>query len=154
MKPQSFSIVRDFKFDSGHRVWKHESKCRTPHGHEYKLKVHARSKELDPLGRVVDFSVLKERIQPWLDGNWDHTMILHRDDPLTPLMQGFHNAEGLKPVFVVPWNPTAENLANYLLTTVLPVLMEDTGVEVWKVELWETSNCCCELELSTAWTRA
>ncbi len=129
--------VRIIKFDAGHRVVNHESKCRTLHGHEYKAEIHVTAKNLDELGRIVDFGVIKEKIGAWIDLNWDHNMILWDQDPN---LKHILNCDGLKSPYVVPFNPTAENLAAYLLNKSNKIL-EGTLVRVTKIKLWETSNC-------------
>jgi 6-pyruvoyltetrahydropterin/6-carboxytetrahydropterin synthase len=50
-------------------------------------------------------------------------------------------------VFVLPTNPTAENMALYLLHEVAPRLLDGTGVTVRRVVLWETENCYTEASL-------
>ena len=63
--------TRRIKFDAGHRVHLHESKCRNAHGHQYIVFIYATAENLDKLGRVIDFSVLKEKFHGWIDDNWD-----------------------------------------------------------------------------------
>lgn len=140
-----YTIVKKFKFDAGHRVMNHESKCRTPHGHEYKVFVYAQSKNLDGLGRVIDFSVLKQKIGTWLDEQWDHTFIVNSED--TALIAALQGIDNHKPIFIAPFNPTVENLAWYLLEKICPVLMEGTGVEIVKIQMWETETSFVEVVL-------
>ena len=129
--------VRRIQFCAGHRVYKHESKCAHPHGHNYVAFIHARADELDEVGRVIDFSVLKELVGGWIDKKWDHGFIYYSKD------------ESMKEVFsqagykhhAMDLNPTAENMAKYLVDEVCPELMKDTGIEVYKITLWETENC-------------
>ncbi|MBF0198688.1 MAG: 6-carboxytetrahydropterin synthase, partial [Planctomycetes bacterium] len=52
-----------------------------------------------------------------------------------------------KDIFVLPLNPTAENLAYYLLHEVCPKELKGMGVIVHKVVLWETENCYAEVDL-------
>lgn len=138
--------VRKCKFDAGHRVVNHESKCRTLHGHEYWAHIYAEADngELDALGRVIDFTDIKVKVGGWLDLNWDHNMIIWKEDPNLPLIK---QCEGLKEPFVSEWNPTAENMAEYMLKTVCPLVLLDTGIKVTKIRLYETSNCYVEVEL-------
>lgn len=131
--------MRKIGFDAGHRVVNHESKCRTLHGHRYTAEIHARSEDgLDELGRVVDFSVLKEKVGGWIDEHWDHAMIIFSEDPD---LEHLKKCSGMKEVFVTNKNPTAENLASYLIREVCPIVLKDTGVIVEKIVLWETPNC-------------
>jgi 6-pyruvoyltetrahydropterin/6-carboxytetrahydropterin synthase len=133
--------IRLLKFDAGHRVVNHESKCRTLHGHEYKIEVYCEAACLDELGRVVDFSVIKTVFGAWVDEYLDHTMILWEIDPDIDLLEA---CKGAKPIFKVPFNPTAENLAEMLLVKANKMLAE-YGVTVPKIRLWETSNCYVEV---------
>lgn len=133
--------VRRIQFCAGHRVHKHESKCNNPHGHNYVVFFHAKSKVgLDKLGRVIDFSILKERLGGWIDKNWDHGFIYFKDDEE---INNMFNGSSYK-YYVMPSNPTAENMAEYLIKKICPKLLEDTNVDVVKVVLWETENCFVE----------
>jgi 6-pyruvoyltetrahydropterin/6-carboxytetrahydropterin synthase len=138
------SATRIIKFDTGHRVVNHESKCKTLHGHEYHAHIYATADQLDGIGRVIDFSVIKELIGQWIDENWDHTMIIWEKDPnLKHLLL----CEGHKNIWVSGFNPTAENMAQYLLDVICPTLLKNTGVVVDKIRLYETSNCYVEVSL-------
>ena len=61
------SCTRRIQFCAGHRVLGHENKCANAHGHNYVAYISARSNDLDKVGRVIDFSVLKEKIGGWID---------------------------------------------------------------------------------------
>jgi 6-pyruvoyltetrahydropterin/6-carboxytetrahydropterin synthase len=134
------SCSRKIHFCYGHRVMNHESKCATLHGHNGIIWVHATPIEgLDNLGRVIDFSVLKEKIGGWVDKHWDHTTILFEKDEST--IELVKKAPAFKDLFILPTNPTAENLASYLLWQVCPKLLAGLGVIVYKIDFWETENC-------------
>lgn len=133
------TITRRLCFEAGHRVLGHESKCANAHGHSYVVYIEADG-TLDQLGRVIDFSVLKELIGGWLDRHWDHGFILFRNDlALTKGMRG-------QKLYLLNTNPTAENMAAHLLHEVCPALLAGTGVTVIRVTLRETENC-----EATAW---
>ena len=141
MVPQS--AVRKIHFCYGHRVMNHESKCATLHGHNGVIWVHVSPiQELDALGRVVDFSVVKEAIGGWVDKHWDHTMIIFKDDLKT--IELLSQAPSFKGVFILDKNPTAENLAHYLLWNVCPSLLKGKGIIVHKIVFFETENCYVE----------
>jgi 6-pyruvoyltetrahydropterin/6-carboxytetrahydropterin synthase len=137
--------VRRIQFCAGHRVLGHEGKCAFVHGHNYVAFFHAQAEALDRIGRVIDFGVLKERLGGWVEEKWDHGFIYYeKDEELRALFAGA--LKGHKG-FVLPANPTAENLAGYLLETVGPAQLKGTGVRLVKVVLWETENCCAEAAL-------
>lgn len=138
------TCMRIVEFDAGHRVYGHEGKCRNPHGHRYRVELHAVADALDEIGRVIDFSVLKERVGGWIDHSWDHGFLVWEKDhslleAITPLGK----------VFEMPDNPTAENIAAYLLNVLCPHVLRptETAVRVIKVVVWETPNCCAEASL-------
>jgi 6-pyruvoyltetrahydropterin/6-carboxytetrahydropterin synthase len=134
--------ARRIPFCAGHRLWKHESKCAWLHGHNYVAVFHATAPQLDPLGRVIDFSVLKERLGGWLERHWDHGFVLHQDD--AEALDAVSRIPGQK-VYRLDANPTAENMARHLLDVVAPQQLAGLGVEVVKVVLWETENCSAEV---------
>lgn len=143
---QSISAVRKLQFCAGHRLYKHESKCRHFHGHNYQIFLHAQSDShsLDQIGRVIDFSILKGSFLPWLEANWDHGFIVWKgDDEAIAALQAIPGQK----LFLLDTNPTAENLALYLLNQVAPKLLEGTGVSLTKIVLWETENCYVEVKI-------
>ncbi len=83
----------------------YESKCRRLHGHNAVVIVYCRSEELDRNGMVIDFTAVKRQIQEKLD---------HR------------NANE-----IVPFNPTAENLAKWIC---------DQVPHCYKVSFQESEN--------------
>lgn len=137
------NCVRILEFDSAHRVMLHESKCRNLHGHRYKVEVFATAKELDSLGRIIDFSVIKQKLGTWLDDNWDHTSIINAED--TETIELLNKIDRNKDIYVMPCNPTAENMALYLLNDICPKLFSSTGITVNKIKVWETPNCFAEV---------
>jgi 6-pyruvoyltetrahydropterin/6-carboxytetrahydropterin synthase len=149
----NIAAVRRLQFCAGHRVYKHESKCAYLHGHNYVVFFHAKvqsdAKEkrgggagLDQLGRVIDFAVLKERFAPWIEANWDHGFILwEKDEEAIAALKQVSEQK----LFLLKANPTAENMAIYLLQVVAPAVLSGSGVEVTKVVLWETENCFVEV---------
>lgn len=155
------TIVRKLEWDAGHRVLGHETKCKHLHGHRYTAEVYVRAKQLDEIGRVVDFSVIKTKVGGWIDENWDHNMILHPDDPILWVCNDFPTDRPREQLFAgkEPYlmpkrfggthlidsqaNPTAENMAEELYWQSRRLLGGD-GLEVVKVVLWETPNCRAE----------
>ena len=139
------TVSRKIHFCAGHRVLNHESKCANLHGHNYIVWVYATADNLDKLGRVIDFSVLKEIVGGWIDEHWDHTTILYKEDKELLAVQDKMSVN--KPVFVADFNPTAENMANYLLEVICPKLLEGRGITVDKIVIFETENCSAEASL-------
>lgn len=141
----SFSIMRRLTFCAGHRVHGHESKCKHPHGHNYVVYVTARpAKYLDSIGRVIDFSVLKAKLGTWLDEKWDHAFIYWRgDEEMSAVYAGHQEWKH----YVMPTNPTAENMAAYLLKVICPELFGGCGISITNIVVEETENCTAEVSV-------
>jgi len=142
MKVTCSRIVR---FDAGHRLYQHEGKCQNIHGHGYSVHITAEAPSLDKVGRVIDFSVLKQTIGGWIDQKWDHTIILYEKDKET--VEVISKLQKDKEVFVAPFNPTAENMAKYLLEEICPKLLKDKEVKVTNIRVYETPNCYSDASL-------
>jgi 6-pyruvoyltetrahydropterin/6-carboxytetrahydropterin synthase len=142
----TITATRRLQFAIGHRVHKHESKCRALHGHNFVFYLTAVRDDgaQDPLGRVIDFGVLKERLGGWIERMWDHGFVLWDADE--DAIAGVRMTSGHK-LFLLPYNPTAENLAHFVLTTVGPEVLRGTGVRLVRVTVHETENGIAEVAL-------
>ena len=125
---QQFCVTRELTFCYGHRLLEYQGKCRHLHGHNGRAVITLASDKLDSLGMVVDFSEMKKIVGGWIDENLDHKMLLHRDDPVLPILR-----EQQEPVYVMDVNPTAENIARLIFE-----VTRDKGFPVVEVKLWET----------------
>lgn len=122
----------------GHRVYGHESKCAHLHGHNYRIYFVC-SGDLDSIGRVIDFSVIKSRLCLWLEENFDHRFLIWEKDPIA------NDLLKLDPkVVFVPFNPTAENIAKFLVEEIAPKQLKDTGVTLIRCSVEETRKCSAE----------
>lgn len=144
----SMTIMRRIKFCAGHRLYKHGGKCEFFHGHNYVADFYVSSEEVDTVGRVIDFAQLKQVFKGWIDENWDHGFLLAEKDD-----NGIGAIKQVVPCkyFVLPYNPTAENMARYLLENVSPELMAQCDgyqVQVTKVVIWETEDAFAEASFS------
>lgn len=152
------TITRRFEWDAAHRVLNHESKCKNLHGHRYSAEVTVSTPELDAIGRVVDFGVLKSIIGKWIDDHWDHNILLNSEDPLFAFrgsmtsmrhagifgaifgdkepfdFRGMNLLEGSKGI-----NPTAEVIAECLFGVCRKLLPKE--ISVVRIRVYETPNC-------------
>ncbi|NDC62773.1 MAG: 6-carboxytetrahydropterin synthase [Planctomycetia bacterium] len=137
------SLVRQLRFCAGHRLHGHEGRCAFLHGHNYRVDVEVvgvgGGSDVDAVGRVVDFSLIKRRMNGWIDDNWDHAFLVFEEDH--DALAAVRLVQPTK-YFVMPWNPTAENMARYLLEVVAPGVLGDLGVVARRVTVWETDEAC------------
>jgi len=125
-----FSITKEIPFCYGHRLLHHQGQCRHLHGHNARAVIRLESETLDELGMVCDFADIGRFAKEWLQREIDHNMLLHRDDPVLPLLR-----EAGERVYVMDANPTAENIARLIYQEV-----ERAGFPVVEVALYETES--------------
>lgn len=82
------------------RQWRAESHCRLLHGYALAVRFEFEADELDVRNWVVDFGSLKS-LKGWLEGTFDHTLLVAEDDPHRPALEHLQ-ALGLARVVVVP----------------------------------------------------
>lgn len=129
----------------GHRVVGHENKCAFLHGHNYRIHFTCAAIELDIVGRVIDFGVMKAKLCDWLEEEWDHKFLVWKKDPF---FNGTAIISELRPSLVfVPFNPTAENMARHLLHVIGPMRLNGGGVKLIKVTVEETRKCSATVTL-------
>jgi 6-pyruvoyltetrahydropterin/6-carboxytetrahydropterin synthase len=126
-----YQVTKEIPFCYGHRLLNYDGKCKNLHGHNGVAEITLETDNLDQSGFVVDFSVIKQIVSRWIDDNFDHRLLLHKDDPVVEYL----TAQG-EPIKVLDVNPTAENIAKLIFTFV-----EQQGLPVVQVKLWETPSC-------------
>lgn len=165
----NITATRYHDFSAGHRVYGHEGKCAGLHGHNYRVHFTVSGPAefianewhtpLDTVGRVLDFSVIKSLLCEWLEEQWDHNFLIWEQDPLySELFEStrrvaVHGTGGdekdrapFNSLVCVPFNPTAENMAAYLLTEIGPRVLP-SSVRLISVRIDETRKCSAEASL-------
>ena len=137
------TVERYHDISMGHRVVGHESKCRHLHGHNYRIHFVCSASELDPLGRVIDFSEIRDRLCMWLEEHWDHRMMIWSEAPLLPELQRLVPGD----LCVVPFNPTAEQIAIHLVSVVGPEQLKGSGITLLECRVEETRKCSAAYRL-------
>jgi len=147
-------VHREHEIHCGHRVVGHEGKCRHLHGHGYVIHFtcEAENGELDSIGRVIDFGEVKTKLCMWLEDNWDHRFIAWERDALSKKLaqMEFNHTDidtaGNDSFVFVPFNPTAENMAQYLVEVIGPQQLKGTGITLTSVTIDETRKCSVTYE--------
>jgi 6-pyruvoyltetrahydropterin/6-carboxytetrahydropterin synthase len=137
-----WSAHRYHDISCGHRVYGHESKCAHLHGHNYRVHFECVG-ALDQVGRVIDFSVIKERLCMWLEQHYDHRFLVWENDPWSAALFSLDSSG----VIAVPYNPTAENMAEHFVKVVGPVQLKGTGVVLTRCCVEETRKCSASYAL-------
>ncbi len=102
-----YEVIKRLEISAAHKLnLDYESKCSNLHGHNWVVTVYLRSETLNQNGMIMDFSEIKRKISDKLD----HKVI---ND-------------------VVDFNPTAENMARFILDELAPCC--------YRVEVEESEN--------------
>ena len=141
----STTAERYHDISCGHRVVGQGGKCEHLHGHNYRIHFTVIDADggVDEVGRVLDFSAIKSHLCAWLEEHWDHKFLVFDSDPLRDALT-MADPQG---VVWVPFNPTAENMARYLVLEVGPQQLKGTGCLLIKVRIDETRKCSAAYEL-------
>lgn len=127
-----FRVTKQIEFCYGHRLLDYRGPCQHLHGHNGRVEIDLEAEALDARGMVVDFSDIRRVIKSWIDETLDHRMLLHRADPLVPVLR-----ERGELFYVMEENPTAENIAKLIYRQA-----RAQGLPVCEVRLWETPTSC------------
>jgi 6-pyruvoyltetrahydropterin/6-carboxytetrahydropterin synthase len=103
-------------FDAAHALRGYPGECRNLHGHTWDIEVTVAASELDEIGIVYDFKLLKDDLNDVLDA-YDHAY-LNDIPPFDEL------------------SPTAENLARVIYERLAETV--DPRVHVVEVMVWES----------------
>jgi 6-pyruvoyltetrahydropterin/6-carboxytetrahydropterin synthase len=110
-----FELTTIVDFEAAHRLADYPGKCSRLHGHNWRVEVTVTGTELDNLGMLIDFRLLKQEVNAVID-TLDH-YYLNEIEPFRTL------------------NPTAENIARYIyreLAGRLPARVSAAAVKVWE----------------------
>ncbi|MEO8198247.1 MAG: 6-carboxytetrahydropterin synthase QueD [Thermoanaerobaculia bacterium] len=119
-----FTVFKDFSFSAAHQIRGHTGGCQNLHGHNYRVRVYVRARELDALGMVIDFADLKKIVAAVVDP-FDHQYL----NDIPPFDTR---------------NTTAELLSQYIFEEIGQRL--PAGRELTRVEIWETDSSCAVFE--------
>lgn len=113
-----YTVKVDAAFEAAHRVDGYPGKCNRLHGHSWIVQAQVSGTELDELGMLVDFKVVKAVLNDILD------MLDHRY-----LNELEHFSKQ---------NPTAENLARFVFEELEKHEALQGEAKLKSVEVWES----------------
>ena len=112
-------VTREFKFDAAHYLDGYKGDCANLHGHTWRFAVTVGADKLDGLGMAIDFKKMKEIVNKQVVDRLDHKCLNH----------------------VIPFNPTAENLAMWIYRQLM-IEFCNVGVTIENIKLWENYPEC------------
>ncbi|MGN0950087.1 MAG: 6-carboxytetrahydropterin synthase QueD [Mitsuokella sp.] len=116
-----YTLKVEGAFEAAHRVVNYPGKCDRLHGHNWKVEALVKGTELDELGMLVDFKVIKNALKDTLD-RFDHRFL----NELKPFSEGV--------------NPTAENLARIIFEELASSKAFVRDSHLHAITVYETPN--------------
>ncbi|MDX2470094.1 MAG: 6-carboxytetrahydropterin synthase [SAR324 cluster bacterium] len=104
-------IIRKlFKAETAHRVaLAYTTRCQGLHGHSYLFEIFLHGMTQDDAQMLMDFKLLKEKLNTFLDA-FDHSLLIWDQDQdlieMAPKLNSRH--------IILPYNPTAEQMARHI----------------------------------------
>ena len=117
-----FEIEVSAAFEAAHFIEGYAGKCARLHGHNWTVEAIVRGEELDELGMLVDFKILKAELKKILD-DFDHRFL----NELETFAQE---------------NPTAENLARKIYRQLASSEIFSGSTKLHAVKVHESPNSC------------
>ena len=119
-----FELTVKAEFEAAHQINGYNGKCQRLHGHNWSVEAIVEGRELDELGMLIDFKILKAELNKVLD-ELDHRYL----NELT--------------IFSKEANPTAENLARYIFETLsTSEIFIDSTAYLKAIRVYESPRSC------------
>ena len=109
-------------FEAAHFIKDYDGKCARLHGHNWEVVAVVRGHELDKLGMLIDFRILKTELKKVLD-EFDHRFLNE--------LETFSKE-----------NPTAENLAKKIFKKLSASEIFSGSTKLYAIKVQETPNSC------------
>lgn len=62
-----YEVKVESSFSAAHHLLNYNGKCENPHGHNWKVEIYAQGEMLDASGILIDFKILKKKLNEVLD---------------------------------------------------------------------------------------
>jgi len=129
-----YYLKRHFTFAGGHRLSKHKGRCFSIHGHNYDVWVTIRSPKLNENDMVMDFTDLKNHVDPLID-EFDHCLVVNECDK--DMVEPF-SKNGLRVMVIGDYDPTAERMAEGIFINLRNIFgRRYDNIEVDQIEVYE-----------------
>ena len=109
-------------FEAAHFIGGYNGKCSRLHGHNWTVEAVVRGEELDALGMLIDFKILKAELNKILE-DFDHRFLNE--------LETFAEE-----------NPTAENLARKIFRQLVVNEIFSGSTKLYAVKVFESPNSC------------
>jgi len=130
-------VRRWIETDTGHRIPNHDSKCRNMHGHRYRWEAVIEGKIIQnesasEAGMIIDFASISEILKEKIHDIVDHAFIVSESD--TEAINALEFLGSSHKTLIVPFIPTAENLAKWAFEQVEPHITTTYGNDLRLIE--------------------
>lgn len=139
-----FSTKRFGPISTGHRQWRDNGHCAYLHGYGRTVKVVFGCHNLDDKSWVVDFGALRS-FKSWLEGEWDHRMLIASNDPELETFKDLHERKIIDLNILDAekgYGPGIEASCLYVYDYLNKMVETESNNRCWvqSVEIWEHEN--------------
>lgn len=148
-----YRISKTIELESGHLLSKHPGNCQFPHGHTRSVEMIFTAESLDCNDMVMDFKVIKELMEPFLE-KFDHALCMNTEDENYATFRTIYGDR------IIPFDhcdPTSEAMAHTVFCYAKAALARAAAgegchypvrdcVRLERVRVWETSSSWAEYE--------
>jgi 6-pyruvoyltetrahydropterin/6-carboxytetrahydropterin synthase len=134
-------ISKEFRWEMGHRLPKHNGSCKNVHGHSYRMRVEIEGEPNDE-GMVIDFNDISAAVKPFI-AELDHAFLCEEAD--VGMLQ-FLQDNQMK-LYVIPWPSTVENICRLFGDKLSPFFASHPNVKCFRIRINETASSEAVLEI-------
>ena len=117
-----YELTVKAEFEAAHRIENYLGKCARLHGHNWVVEAVASGRELDSLGMLIDFKILKAKLNEVLD-ELDHRYLNELE-------------------IFSEQSPTAENIAREVFDKLAATEIFDERVKLKAIKVFESPKSC------------
>ncbi len=141
------TIRRWVETDTGHRIPNHKVKCCNLHGHRYRWEAEVEGETVTESGvsdegMVIDFADINHILTKYVHDVIDHAFVVWEGDEKS--LRALKEMGPEHHTVVVPFIPTAENLARWAFEQVAPHIKSAYGnsMKLAAMHVCETPKSC------------